>query len=185
MTKQTKIMLAFITPTLIVFLAATEAWNPIRWDMFKGALLETAPISFYGQVVDDQRKPLYGVHIELTLVGPNWAFVLGAEAPLTERSYSLITDVQGRFQITGKTGKSVRIKEFALPGFKFKPRNIYGGWGTTFDYAGGGVGRNGPPHSDPSHPEVFEMEPTTNTRESHLLIGGKEDSIAPLQAPLR
>jgi hypothetical protein len=117
-----------------------------------------APITFFGQVLDQQEQPLEGARVVVRVRKHNWAFILGAESTTTYRQHELVTDAQGRFRIIGESGRALDIQSITMPGHRFKPRIIGGGnWDTSFYFAGGGVGKAGPHRSDANIPVIFEM----------------------------
>lgn len=150
-----------IGTALPLLVAVTGMWDPFRWGMYFHSMREGAPIAFYGQVVDEQAKPLKGAQVRVQIGKHNWAFILGAESTTTSKYYDLVTDAQGRFQINNKRGRYVIIDRITLPGYRFKPRIVGGGnWDVGFFFAGAGVGKAGPHKPDPNKPVTFDMAPT-------------------------
>jgi hypothetical protein len=143
--------------TLPVLVIATGIWSPHRWGMYIDAMQEVAPISFYGQVNDVQGGPLSGVRLRVRVSKPNWAYILGAERRYSDVDYQLVTDKDGKFQITGQSGSAVRVRDITLPGYEFVPRIKNGGWDTTFYYAGAGASAGNAHKPDPNDPLTFEM----------------------------
>lgn len=154
-------MIAVTTPIVLLLVLLTRTWDPYRWGMYINSVRQTAPISFYGQVVDEQGKPLQGARVHVQVDKHNWVFILGARSTTARRQHHLLTDAQGKFDIRGESGRAVVIEAISLSGYRFKPRVTSGGnWDVGFYFAGGGVGSAGPHRPDPNNPVIFTMVPT-------------------------
>jgi hypothetical protein len=144
--------------TLPIVVLVTGIWSPHRWGMYFDAWRQTVPVSFYGQIVDDRGNPLEGVNVEVHVTTANPWFILGARRFAQDKVRAFRTGGDGRFQVTNQKGWSVGVRNIKKPGYQFTPRVTKGGnWQTTFYFAGGGVGKDGPHKPDPHNPVAFEM----------------------------
>ena len=155
-TKRRAILIAAALPVLLVLLTVVLA--PFRWGMYLDLIREVAPITFYGSVVDAQGLPVAGASVTYQIDKPNYAFILTGDHLKRQPRYSVTTDAEGRFAVTGERGSCLMVTDVTKPGYKFVPRIIGGGnWDTAFYFAGGGVGRDGPHKADPQRPVTFDM----------------------------
>jgi hypothetical protein len=156
--------IAMIAAPLLLLLVTTRAWDPYRWGMYIESMRASVPISFYGQIVDDQGNSLEGAKVHVRIRRHNWAFILGERSTTAYKELDLLSDKSGMFQVRNERGRAVDIKGITLAGYRFKPRVVGGGnWDTSFYFSGGGVGAKGPHRSDPKNPVIFEMEKTSST----------------------
>ena len=147
--------------SLLVFVIATGIWSPYRWGAYLEVWRQTVSVAFYGRIIDEMGNPLDSVAVDVHVTTVNPWFIVGAERFARDKAWSLQTDRDGRFKILNQRGWSVAVRNIRKPGYEFMPKVTKGGnWQTTFYFAGGGVGKNGPHQPDPKNPVIFEMRTT-------------------------
>src|SRR5439155_16481683 len=74
-------------------------------------------VQFYGQVVDQNRKPIAGAQVSLAVSGFNPAALTGGEEYLKEQSITCTTDAAGKFVVQGISGIALNIKRISQPNY--------------------------------------------------------------------
>jgi hypothetical protein len=78
------------------------------------------PISFFGQVVDQDGKPLEGVKVVLNYRSPS---VMPVTKPNEDHTYlTLTTDADGKFQVLDARGSNLWIESITKPGYQLSPK---------------------------------------------------------------
>lgn len=103
-------------------------------------------IDFYGQVLDQQGRPVEGADVLIHLKSYNPVVEYYTEV----KDIHTKTDKQGRFSISGKTGSNIFIPRIQKPGYQYSWPQVR----NSFQYAGDGDILFIP---DPNHPIIFRM----------------------------
>jgi len=78
------------------------------------------PISFFGQVVDQDGKPLEDVKVVLNYRSPS---VMPVTKPNGDHTYlTLTTDADGKFQVLDARGSNLWIESITKPGYQLSPK---------------------------------------------------------------
>lgn len=77
-------------------------------------------IEFYGQVLDQDNKPVSGVRIHYTIATYEGVISTGPSV----KNFDVSTDVNGKFVISG-VGEGINIMERSKPGYEFEKRYQY------------------------------------------------------------
>jgi hypothetical protein len=100
-----------------------EAWERLI-AMHKRGMRLNGPIEFYGRVIDQHQQPIEGVRLRLTLSGYDENFVWrkdlllpGDKDYLRRESLELVSNSEGRFSLSGKTGKTLYLDSLEKEGY--------------------------------------------------------------------
>jgi len=102
-------------------------------------------VNFWGQVVDQDDRPLPGVRVIMSVRKWHFALVGGFDATFPE--FSTETDRNGKFELRNAKGNHLSIKALAKEGYEAEPRALRG-WG---------YNNSEPRHPDPADPVVLKM----------------------------
>ncbi len=116
MTRQATRGRRIIIAAFIVGLIPILAWLTVAlWDRLCG----NQHFSFYGRIVDDQGRGIFGVNVEAQLLYSD-AIAQPTMFGRPERMRKLltVTDKEGNYQFRGITGYSISIRSVSKAGFK-------------------------------------------------------------------
>lgn len=101
---------AWIRVSACLTIAVCALWlSPLIW----GRICGNRPIAFYGRVVDESGHPISRVKIEVQIAyspGPALPVIYGR--PERVRVFYVLTDEDGRFEISSQSGYSLSLRTF-------------------------------------------------------------------------
>lgn len=118
------------------------------------------PVNFWGEVVDQDGKPLSGTRIVMSIRQAGYSPATGLETLYPKKE--TLTDSNGRFQWIGNKGDRLSVDSVELPGYELEP-NAQHDFGTS--------------SGSPENPVIFKMW-RTNVHE-RLITGQKHFQIVP------
>lgn len=88
---------------------------------------KNVPIAFWGQVVDQDGAPLAGVRVAVTV--RHWRFSAPSGISASFPKSEMLSDTDGRFEITGETGDNLTLTTVHKEGYRLSPKTM-----KTFSY---------------------------------------------------
>lgn len=97
--------------------ARTGKWTALRAQAFAD---NNVPVSFWGKIVDQNGTPISGVRVSMTV--RHWQFSVESGPAASHLKFEAKTDAEGKFQLTGAQGDSLRLEAVEREGYRLSPK---------------------------------------------------------------
>jgi hypothetical protein len=169
---------AFVLGAVVVVIAGMLFSRSCRerWYLTSLYWSKTQPIRFWGQVVDQQGKPIGNAKVSILVSAFNAGALAGSNHYLKEQRTTCTTDANGKFELKDVRGTVLNIEKISASGYAPIPAP---GWHTP-DFAALGYGysrERGVPYyvPDPDKPAVFPLCKDGEQRVLWPSRGGKDE----------